>query len=331
MQAHADGELKPEDRSALEGWLATSAEGRSRLAEIEHVGRLVDELVHDNVDPPPFLVSRVMARVRSVDSRSSIPVRLAMRGGFDMTRKVLWTVAAVAAVALVIFTVRGFPPVDRGAEGTIGAAQRAQTQQMANNDVVVDDAAAQEFLQSDVFDRILKDESARKALADPDLRKVLADEAIARVLGNDELRNSLRSQAVRRAMDDPELRKAIDDAAIRKVLDDAAARKAFEDPAAVKKALEVPELRKAFENASLRKAMENAELRKALDDAGVRNALRNADVRAALRNDALRKALDDGSALSAAIRSNALRTGLMQRGFSAALRSARIDAELARR
>ena len=56
-----------------------------------------------------------------------------------MAKKVLWSVAAVAAVALIALKVVGYPPVEQGTEATIGAAQRYQESQISAADVKVDD------------------------------------------------------------------------------------------------------------------------------------------------------------------------------------------------
>ena len=50
----------------------------------------------------------------------------------------------------------GYPPADKGTEGTIGAAQRYQAPQIANQDVKLQDAELQSFMQrtlSEAHDR----------------------------------------------------------------------------------------------------------------------------------------------------------------------------------
>ncbi len=99
-------------------------------------------------DPPPDLVSSVMARVTPLDAArtdSGTP----LPGGRIMKRKVLWAFAAAAVVALAVFAVKGFPPVDRGIEGTVGAAKRYQAPQLADSDVAVNTTQVEEFLQSE--------------------------------------------------------------------------------------------------------------------------------------------------------------------------------------
>ena len=88
-----------------------------------------------------------------------------------MRTKVLWGLAAAAAIVLAVLAYTGFPPVEDGTEGAIGAAKRYQAGQIAASDVKLGDQSAQQFMQSDLFDRIMKDESMRKALSDPALGK----------------------------------------------------------------------------------------------------------------------------------------------------------------
>ena len=59
-----------------------------------------------------------------------------------MAKKVLWIVAAAAAVALITMRVAGYPPVEKGTEATIGAAQRYQAPQISSADVKTAGCAA---------------------------------------------------------------------------------------------------------------------------------------------------------------------------------------------
>ena len=79
----------------------------------------------------------------------------------------MWGLAAAATITFAVFAMKGFPPAGYGTEGTIGAAKKYQAQQLADKDVVLGDAAVQEFLQSDTFDRLMKDPNART----PDRRR----------------------------------------------------------------------------------------------------------------------------------------------------------------
>ena len=54
-----------------------------------------------------------------------------------MSKRILLIVGALAVIALGYFGVRGYPPVDQGAEGTVGAAKRYEAEQIASKDVVL--------------------------------------------------------------------------------------------------------------------------------------------------------------------------------------------------
>ena len=144
-----------------------------------------------------------------------------------MRTKVLWGLAAAAAIVLAVLAYTGFPPETGGSEGAIGAAKRYQAGQIAASDVKLGDQAAQEFLQSDLFDKLMKDESVRKALSDPDIRVALADPAIRLALSDADLRAALTNPDMRTSLSDPRLRTALNDPAMRVALSDAGIAKAL--------------------------------------------------------------------------------------------------------
>ena len=109
-----------------------------------------------------------------------------------MARKLMWGVAAVAALALAVFAVRGFPSIDN-TQGAIGAAKRYNGGQLAPGDVKLGDATAQAFLQSDTFAKLLKDPAALKLLADPNVRRALADPEVATALTDEAFRAALKN------------------------------------------------------------------------------------------------------------------------------------------
>ena len=100
-----------------------------------------------------------------------------------------------------MFAVKGFPPVGSGSEGTIGAAQKYQAPQLADKDVVLGDAAVQEFLQSDVFDRLIKDPDARELL---NATRTCAPRSRTR-----RLRSAIRDADVRAALTNANVRNAM--------------------------------------------------------------------------------------------------------------------------
>jgi hypothetical protein len=139
----------------------------------------VTEMLRDlpEVDPPPALVDNVMSTiVRRARIETMSPTL--MTKGRTMAKKVLWSVAAAAAVALVVMRVLGYPTVQDGTEATIGAAQRYQAPQISSADVKLEDAQLQAFLQSDVFRQLASDKVAQEALKNNDFRRALADASV---------------------------------------------------------------------------------------------------------------------------------------------------------
>jgi len=163
----------------------------------EHADRRLTQLLEElgPADPPAGFAHQVMERISLENSdRNRGQIVPFHKRGSVMTRKVLWGVAAAAAVVLGVYTFTGFPPVDRGTEGTIGAAQKYQAPQIGDKDVVLGDTAAQEFLQSDTFDKLLKDPQARSLIGDKDVQAQLRNLAFVQAIRNPEVRSLLSSQ-----------------------------------------------------------------------------------------------------------------------------------------
>ena len=78
---------------------------------------------------------------------------------------VLATVGLVALGAIAYFATKGYPPVDEGTQATVGTAQRYQKPQIKEGDVRVTESEVQSFMQSDVFDKLMKDKAAVAALS----------------------------------------------------------------------------------------------------------------------------------------------------------------------
>ena len=181
-----------------------------------------------------------------------------------MNKKILFGLAAAAAVVLAVITYYSNPPATVGTEATIGAAQRAQAPQINPSDVKLGDTSAQDILQTETFDAIMKDESVRTALMDAELRGRLQDA---------ELRGALQDDAVRGALASPEL--------IRRLADPGFAR-SLEDPAAMKKLMEDSNLRVMLNKRALADALRGAEFRLSL----IRHAR-------AFSSDAMMRAMKD--------------------------------------
>lgn len=154
----------------------------------------LSEMLNDlrQVDPPPSLVRTVMSTIAEhTKTPVTQPQVTSMRRGSTMAKKVLWSMAAVAAMALIGLKVVGYPPVEQGTEATIGAAQRYQEAQISAADVKVEDQQFQAFLQSDLFRQLANDKVAQNALKNQDLQKVLADANVRAALASADIRTAI--------------------------------------------------------------------------------------------------------------------------------------------
>ena len=156
----------------------------------------VTEMLRDlpEVDPPPALVDNVMSTIVRRARIETMSPTLVTKGR-TMAKKVLWSVAAAAAVALVVMRVFGYPPVQDGTEATIGAAQRYQAPQISSADVKLEDAQLQAFLQSDVFRQLASDKVAQEALKNNDFRRALADASVRVALSSPDVVAAIAARA----------------------------------------------------------------------------------------------------------------------------------------
>lgn len=298
LHARLDGELTGSERAEVERLLAADDAARRRAGDLDALARSLDLLKAE--DPPARVMHAVHAHVKRGVSTTDTAAQTATTGGL-MRTKVLWGVAAAAAIALAILSVTGFPPALGGTEGAIGAAKRYQAGQIAASDVKLGDQSAQEFLQSDLFDKLMKDETVVAALSNPAIAKALSDPALMKALADTQLRLRLTDAAFGRALSDDAFRQALGDPAFGKALNDL-------------------ELGKALTDVGLMKALTDADLRKALTDADLRQALTDVDLRKALTDADLVRALND-PALVRALSSADLQQALKYNGLSAALKS----------
>lgn len=150
------------------------------------------------VDPPSTLVNEVMSTIASRKAaRATHPSVIPTKRGEIMAKKVLWIVAATAALALITMRLVGYPPVEKGTEATIGAAQRYQSPQISSADVKTEDAQLQAFLQSDLFRQLTTDKTARQALKNKDFQKALQDPAVRAALVRPDVRDAIAAMDVR--------------------------------------------------------------------------------------------------------------------------------------
>ncbi len=301
VQGLLDGTLAPADREAAERLVQTNGDARRRSAELSELTRLLDGL--GGAEPPVDFSAEVMQAVSEVhvhaeinrtletsDPRLSLGERLSqlMDGGFGMGKKLMWGLVATAALALVVMKFMGYPPID-GAQGTIGAAKRYQADQIAPSDVKVDDSA-QAFVQSDVFDQLMKDPDARQMLASPSFRGALASPEFRGALANADFKAALASPEFRSALASPEFRGALASADFKAALASPEFRSALASPD-FKAALANPDFAKALASADFAKALASADFAKALAAPGFAKALANPGFAKALGAPGFAKAL----------------------------------------
>jgi anti-sigma factor RsiW len=358
LNARLDGALDPIDRARVEALLGASDEARRRGSELEMLARTLGEL--DSVEPPPEIVPTVMARVQAMAGRDADTqatarteagarvVRLPIgnrNGGMVMARKAMVGLAAAAAIVLGILAYRGFPPV-KGTEATIGAAKRAQAPQMTQGSVVLGDADAQAFVQSDVFDRLVKDPNTRKLLGSADFRSFVADASMRGALASSEMRSLLQRSSYRDALADSSLREAFSRPAVSSALGDAAARGAFASDA-FKQAISAADYQSALTklqgmaccdsrlfqaaiaDSALMSAFAKSNVREMFADSSFYAALSQPAIMGALRQSALWSAMADAN-LSSALAGSAFQDALQKAGFESAMRSQMIESALNR-
>jgi hypothetical protein len=267
----------------------------------------LDQLLNElgPAEPPPGLVSAVMARVASLADRGAARHPSVRTNGVTLmtSRKAMWVLAAAAAVVLGVFIVRGFPVVDQGTEATIGAAKRYQAEQLSNKDVTVGDTQVQDFLQSETFDRLMKDDSARHLLSDRSVRAALSNPELASLLTDNAIRATLVNADVHAAFADDRLLAALSQGI------NAGLRANVVNKAVTDAALSSEVVHHILADASLVAALRNGVLW---------NSLTNADFRSALKADYA----------AAALQSPAFVNAVRAPAFANALASHLADAQL---
>lgn len=298
LHAAIDGGLTAPQQDALDRLLERSSSARERRAELEYLARRLDEL--GPAEPPTDLTRHVMDAV--VRKRRTPGQFVAFNGGMGMSKRVMFSLAAAAAVVLGVFVIKGYPPIGSGTEGSIGAAKRYQAPQMAAGDVKLGDASAQEFLQSDVFDRLMKDETSRKALLDPAVQAMFGDPALSQALRAPELVAAFNSAAFQAALNKVEFRLRLEDASFRDALSDADVQAALQSMGfseAFSKAFNEPALAAALDSAAVRMALSNEGFRALLGDANFLLAMSDANMQAALQTNGFVAALQSDAFQSA--------------------------------
>jgi len=105
------------------------------------------------------------------------------------TTKWVFIGGGVIVAALLVVFFQNYPPKPTDAAATIGAAQRYHEPQITGADVKVDEDAVTAWVQSDTFDKILKDPQARKLFTDAAVQAYFQERAVAlSVVSKEQLR-----------------------------------------------------------------------------------------------------------------------------------------------
>ena len=266
IQRAIDRALTPDEEARLAQLIGESPEARERVAQLEELVALIESL--DPAEAPPALAHTVHTHV----SHRPRTTHTTFQRGVAVNKKMLFGLAAAAMIVLAVISYYSNPPATVGTEATIGAAQRAQTPQINPNDVKLGDTSAQDVLQTETFDAIMKDDALRTMLQDANFRKILQD------------------AEVRTALQDNEVRAFFADPAMTRRLSDAALMRSLTDPAAAKKLSADANMRALI----TRKALVNA-----LQDENFRSLITRGGYAAALAGPAMHQALKDPNFASA--------------------------------
>jgi hypothetical protein len=220
---------------------------------------------------------------------------LEARGGVIVRAKILWGVTGVAAAAIVSIFVFGYPPIgNSGTEGSIGQAQRYQGATLSAKDISVPDTDVQQFIQSETFDRLLKDREAREALlamfrnqelamalALPQVRTLAADRAALEAFGRPSVQSLFANNDAREALAAPTVAALLP--SMRPHLENAAFVEAFALPG-IEQAFAAPAIQTALIQGNLEVLMAQPSLAAFVSRPGVANVLQDANARLALSN-----------------------------------------------
>lgn len=257
---------------------------------------------------------RVVPGVR-IQSEVRRPTAAFAREGI-VAKKALWALAGFGGIAIIVALFVGVPSLHSGTEATIGAAKRYSAPSSGSASVPLGDMTAQQFLQSDTFDRLMKDPNTRgvlqmaahdaafrSELTSPDLRELLATSAA--------MREGLADPNLSKALADPDLQKAMRDQALKEALVNSEFRTFLANPA----------LHAEFASADFRMSLERLAHSKAMADPAVQSALREANFERALQSKAIQQAMAKDAEFSAALKAADLKQALASPAVREALAS----------
>ena len=103
-----------------------------------------------------------------------------------MNKRLFGLFGVVAAVGVGVLVWKGVIPPKNGAQGTIGVANRYQSEQIAASDVAIDPTALNDLLQSDVIHRLAKDPEFKKVVTSESFKSLAASGEFQRLVKSDD-------------------------------------------------------------------------------------------------------------------------------------------------
>jgi hypothetical protein len=208
MFAVLDGEGTPEEVRELERILAEDGGARAEYEAVRRFFALLQGV--PQVDPSPGVATAVERFQLSGPPRVSSP---GAESGKSLLRKqegisriprisyglpakektmsrndsklALWIGTGVAAAAVLISAfVFKFPPGGENVSGTVVPAQRYRAEQIKAEDVKLGDQAVAQLMQTEAFERIVKDPKMRALAQDPGFQALARTQALAAILRN---------------------------------------------------------------------------------------------------------------------------------------------------
>lgn len=194
------------------------------------------------VEPPPDLRESILEAVRLETARAGkseeadVPTGLWARmfnpnqRRSQMSNKRWILGGAVALAAVVAFVALRSPNRATNAQGTIGAANRYQSEQVSSGDVSLDSPQIAAFLQSDTFRKLASSPSFREAaksdafnrfVASDGLRDASAKYDLARVFESAHVMDLLKSDVFAKAMTNARIADGLRKADLAKMMDGA--------------------------------------------------------------------------------------------------------------
>ncbi|MFN2548041.1 MAG: anti-sigma factor [Myxococcales bacterium] len=163
MSLVLDGEATPQQGRELEQLLATDPKAAAEFAALRVLFGQLERV--PQLGPPAGLAGPALQRFQS------FPRNPAAKGRTmdpKARKSTLWIGIGAAAAAAVIAGVLlvQWPPDAKNAQGTIVPAQRYRAEQIKAEDVKLGDQAVTQLMQSDAFERAMKDPQIRALAAD---------------------------------------------------------------------------------------------------------------------------------------------------------------------